>query len=151
MAYSLEIADAVSRTIGKFVTLNNHQLAGHLANLEFWTRQIENALDAVDGYAKRQRTLEQAQKQYIKTHETRQFSIDENEARRKYENEFGPIRAVPDRSRIDAETLATKRRNIVDSFYRFILRCFKERLLTKEEARQALDKLGIGMEPGDYS
>lgn len=150
MAYSLEIAGAVSRTVGKFTTLNNYQLAGHVANLDFWIRQVKNALDAVDGYSKRQRTLEQAQKQYIDAHDTRQFSKEQMELHREFPSEPLPGKVTPDRWRIDSETLKAKRREVVDSFYRFLLRCHKEELIHDEDARRMLSECGIGIEPGDF-
>jgi hypothetical protein len=150
MAYSLDIADAVSRTVGKFATLNNYQLAGHVANLDFLIRQVKNALDAVDGYSKRQRTLEQAQKKYIDAHDTRRFSKEQMELHREFPDEPLPSKVTTDRWRIDSETLKTKRREVVDSFYRFLLRCHKEELIRDEDARRALSECGIGIEPGDF-
>jgi hypothetical protein len=152
MAYSLEIADAISRTVGKFVTLNNYQLAGHVANLDFWIRQVKNALDAVDGYSKRQRTLEQAQKQYISAHDTRQFFPQDATLQREFPDDpcYELGKAQPDRWRVDSETLKTKRREIVDSFYGFMVRCHREALVSDEAAKRALSECGIGVDPGDF-
>jgi hypothetical protein len=152
MAYSIEIADVVSRTVGKFVTLNSYQLAGHLANLDFWIRQVANALDAIDGYSNRQRTLELAQKRYISTHDTRRFSEEQMALYREFPDEpaYEPGTVRPDRWRIDSETLKTKRREVVDSFYRFMLRCHKERLVSDDRAKEVLSECGIGVEPGDF-
>jgi hypothetical protein len=149
MAYSLEIADAVSKTVGKFATLNNYQLAGHIANLDFWIRQVNNALDAIDGYSKRQRLLEEAQKQYIAVHDTRRFSKGELELHSEFPEE--PLSgARPDRWRIDSETVKSTRREVVDAFYRFLVRCHKEKVISDEGAKHALSKCGIGVEPGDF-
>jgi hypothetical protein len=152
MAYSLEIADAVSRSVGKFVTLSNYQLAGHLANLDFWMRQIINALDAIDGYSTRQTTLELAQKKYISAHDTWRFSTEQTTLHHEFPEEPAcePGTVRPDRWRIDSETLKRKRREIVDSFYRFMLRCHKERLISGDRAKEALSECGIGVEPGDF-
>jgi hypothetical protein len=152
MVYTLEIADALIRTVGKFVTLNNYQLAGHVANLDFWTRQIKNALDAVDGYPKRQRNLQQSQKQYISAHDTRRFSAEDAVLHQEYpyESMYEGDKVRPDKWRIDSETLKSKRREIVDSFYRFLLRCHQEKLVDVEQAHKALSECGIGIEPGDF-
>jgi hypothetical protein len=137
----------VSRTVGKFVTLNNHQIAGHVANLDFWKLQTTNALDALDGYSKRQMARERAQKKYINEHDT--VTEEQLMLQREFP-EYKPIRVAPDRHRIDSETLQTKRREVVDAFYRFLLRCHKVEFISREEAKQELNDLGIGIEPGDF-
>jgi hypothetical protein len=151
MPYTIEIADAVVRTIGKFVTLNNFQLAGHVANLEFWTEQVKSALQAIDGYPKRQRALEGAQKEYIKRHDTREVDAETLALHREFPNDpcYVPPVVAPNRNRIDSETIKAKRREVVDSFYRFICRCHREGILQSSEARRALGSCGIGVEPGD--
>ena len=62
MAYTIEIADAVAKTVGKFASLNAYQLVGHIANLEFWQTQVKHALDVIDGYDARQHVREYTQK-----------------------------------------------------------------------------------------
>jgi hypothetical protein len=48
MAYTIEIAEIVAKTVEKFASLNNYQLVGHIANLDFWQQQVENALAMID-------------------------------------------------------------------------------------------------------
>jgi hypothetical protein len=150
MAYSLDISDALSKTIGKFATLNNYQLAGHVANLDFWIRQIKNVLDAIDGYSKRQRRLEQAQKQYIAAHDTKRFFKGQLELNREFPDDEPLSEARPDSWRIDSETLKTTRLAVVDAFYRFLVRCHNAKLISDADAKRALSECGIGVEPGDF-
>jgi hypothetical protein len=152
MPYSLNIANAVSKTVRKFATLNNYQLAGHLANLDFWTRQVKHALDALDGYPKRQRALEQAQEHYITSHDTRRFFPEDLALQREYPDEpcYETGAARSDRVHIASETLKLAQRDVVDAFYRFLKRCHAEGVLNSDAAKQALDQCGIGIEPGDF-
>ncbi len=49
MAYSSDITKILTDQITKFVTLNRHQLAGHVANLDFWTGEVRHCLNVIDG------------------------------------------------------------------------------------------------------
>jgi hypothetical protein len=40
MSYSTGISGILTKLIEKFVTLNRYQLAGHAANLDFWTTEV---------------------------------------------------------------------------------------------------------------
>jgi hypothetical protein len=53
MAYSSDITKTLTAQITKFVTLNRHQLAGHVANLDFWVAEDRHCLDVIDGYDRR--------------------------------------------------------------------------------------------------
>lgn len=43
MSFSTEMAGLVAGQLARFVTLNRHQLAGQVANLEFWLAQVRHA------------------------------------------------------------------------------------------------------------
>lgn len=53
MAYSSDITKTLTVQVTKFVTLNRHQLAGHVANLGFWVAEVRHCLDVIDGYNRR--------------------------------------------------------------------------------------------------
>jgi hypothetical protein len=152
MAYTIEIADAVAKTIGKFASLNAHQLAGHIANLEFWQAQVKHALDVIDGYDRRQNARIRAQQQHIGQHDTRSFTAEELINYREFPGDLSEdLRsAEPDRYRIGKEELKAKRREVNDAFYHFIRRCHSEGLLLKDAAKRVLDDCDIGMELGDF-
>jgi hypothetical protein len=152
MAYVIEIADAVAKTVGKFASLNAHQLAGHIANLEFWQAQVKHALDVIDGYDRRQNARIRAQQQHIGQHDTRSFTAEELINYREFPGDPSEdLRsAEPDRYAIGKEELKAKRREVNDAFYYFIRRCHSEGLLFKDTAKRTLDDCGIGMESGDF-
>lgn len=153
MAYTIDIADKVSTTVGKFASLNPHQLSGHLANLDFWVGEIKHALAVLDGYSRRQSNLESGQQAHINRHDTRRFSKDQKQANNEYpwdEGEQVP-RAEPDRFRLDKNQLKTKRQEVSDSLYFFLKRCYAERLIEGEKAKACLKECGLGWEPGDFA
>jgi hypothetical protein len=152
MTYTIIIADAVSKSISKFSTLNTYQLGGHVANLDFWVAQVKNAIEVLDGYSRRHKQMQLAQKEYIAQHDTRNFTASESLLHREfpYEPLYDLASADTDRPSIDSETIKLKRRELVDNFYSFLKRCHKERVLDSAKARKALSDCNIGVEPGDF-
>ncbi len=152
MAYTIEIADAVAKTVGKFASLNAYQPAGHIANLEFWQTQVKHALVVIDGYDRRQSVRVRAQQQHIGQHDTRRFDTEQMKNYREFPDDPSEdLRsATPDRYTIDKEALKSKRRELADAFYHFVRRSNIEGLLSKEAAKQTLGDCGIGIEPGDF-
>ena len=53
MSYSTEISKTLTETLGRFATLNPHQLAGHVANLDFWLGETKHCINVLEGYRKR--------------------------------------------------------------------------------------------------
>lgn len=156
MAYTLDIADAVARTVAKFATLNAYQLAGHVANLQFWQGQVRNALDAIDGFSSRRRKLVEAEKHHVRRHDTRRFFPDQMSPKqlqedRDFPEDAWPLdHAKPDSQQVDPNSLKDKRREVADAFYGFLVRCHKEQLVSAESAKKVLAECGIGVEPGDF-
>ncbi len=74
MSFSENMAKVVADQLARFVTLNTHQLAGHVANLDFWVSQARHALEVIDGYEPRFRQLKAAQDQYVAEHRTENLS-----------------------------------------------------------------------------
>ena len=60
MSFSTKLAKLVADQLARFVTLNRHQLAGQVANLDFWLDQVRHGLAVVDGYGRRFQRLKAA-------------------------------------------------------------------------------------------
>jgi hypothetical protein len=140
MAYSNDIANLLTAQITKFVTLNRHQLAGHVANLDFWVDEVRHCLDVIDGYNRRLEQMKAGQKKHVSEHGTVEFSLDDPCCTQRPASR--PTR-VPD------SMLADSKRNLCDATYRFLVRCFKERLVNEEMLRGTCDSLDIGVEASD--
>src|SRR3954471_14676429 len=67
---STDMAKLVAEQLSRFVTLNPHQLAGQVANLDFWLAEVRHALAAIEGYGMRFVRMEAAQEQYVAAHGT---------------------------------------------------------------------------------
>jgi hypothetical protein len=140
VSFSTEIAKVVTDQLSRFVTLNRHQLAGHVANLEFWLAQVGHCLAVIDGYGKRFGRLKAAQAKHIAEHHTTEFLLSDPCCTQR--------KAALPRKLAGAE-LRDARRSLCDTAYRFLVRCCKERLLEESALREACFSLGIGVDTAD--
>lgn len=140
MAYSSDIANLLADQLTKFTTLNRHQLAGHAANLDFWTAEVRHCLDVIDGYNRRFEQMKAAQLEYTDQHGTIEYSLDDPCCTR--------TKAQPPRRVANAE-LAGSRSRLREATYRFLVRCCNERLIPETVLRGACRRLEIGVESSD--
>ena len=77
MAYSSELTDLLTAQLKRFASLNRHQLAGHVANLDFWLGEARHCLDVIDGYWPRFRRLKAAQAAHVAGHGTIEYHLDD--------------------------------------------------------------------------
>jgi hypothetical protein len=140
VAYSTDITTLLTGQLAKFTTLNRHQLVGHVANLEFWVAEVRHCLDVIDGYAARFKRLKSAVVRHLSEHSTTEFDLDE------------PVEinwpAEPPH-RVPGSDLKEARRDLCESAYRFLVRCFNEGLIEEATLRKACDGLGVGVEARD--
>jgi hypothetical protein len=128
------MAKLVADQLSRFVTLNPHQLAGQVANLDFWLNQVRHALEAIDGYGVRFVRMEGAQKQYVLAHGT---TLSELGPCGPEERRPAPPRRIPDRE------LQKARRALVEAAQRFLERCRHDEVISESQYSQALGELGI--------
>jgi hypothetical protein len=139
MSFTENLAKIVADQIARFVTLNRHQLAGHVANLDFWVDQVRHALEAIDGYEARFRRLKSAQDGFVSVHNTRTYFPDDPE-----------IQAAPDPPRrVPHANLREARRSVSEATYRFLVRCCNEGLIPESQLRALCTGLSIGVEATD--
>jgi hypothetical protein len=142
MAFSSDIAKLVSDQLVRFVSLNRHQLAGQVANLDFWLAQVRNALDVLDGYQKRFDKMRSGQEQYVAAHGTKVFD-PKNDLYPEKPSSPSPPRRVPD------DELREARKTLCESAYQFLVRCCNERFIPESELRAACKQVGISVEASD--
>ena len=134
MAFASDLANLVASQLTRLVTLNRHQLAGHVANLEFWLGQVRNGLEVIDGYEDRFHRMRDGQAKYAHEHNTVEFDFSDPR-----DTEVAPAtpRKVPDNELRDA------RRALIDAAQRFLKRCEKEGMLSESESRRAEQVIGL--------
>jgi len=135
MSYSEHLATVVADQLERFVTLNQHQLDGHVANLDFWISEARHALEVIDGYQERFRRQKAGQAEQ-RTLVPSPFDTDISSLP-------VPPRRLPDASLRDA------RRSVVDATYRFLVRLCNVGLIPESRLRSICSDLVIGVESAD--
>lgn len=133
MSFSTDLAGLVADQLSRFVTLNRHQLAGQVANLDFWLAQVHHALSAIDGYGVRFVRMNAAQERYVAAHSTTEFIQNADDW---IERKASPPRRIPDRE------LRKARRALTEAASRFLERCRKDELISEAEFSEASRNLG---------
>lgn len=145
MSYATEISRTLANTLDRFVTLNPHQLAGHVANLDFWLLEVRHCINIIGGYRERFNAMTAAQMEYVAAKRTVEFSYRcdgycpicaEGRSAR-------PPKPVPDRELTEAL------RAIRDAAYHFLVRCHKTGFIDVNRLREAADSIGTGVDVSD--
>jgi hypothetical protein len=140
MAYSTEISATLTATLARYATLNRHQLAGHVANLDFWVDEVQHCVAVLDGYYRRFEALKAAQVKYAQQRHTIEFSLEDPGGA------SGPA-AAP--KAIPNSELQSARRDLTDAAYRFLLRCYKLDFIDEARLRSAVDTIGTSIDVAD--
>lgn len=137
MSFSTDMAKLVTDQLTRLVTLNRHQLAGQVANLDFWLDQVRHSLGVIDGYGKRFQRLNTAQSKHVRAHHTTEFEF------------FDPCctqqKPAPP-TKVPGSELSDARKALCDAARRFLKRCRKEGFIEESALRQACAKLDIGID-----
>lgn len=129
MSFATDMAGLVAGQLSRFVTLNPHQLAGQVENLDFWLAEVRHALAVIDGYGVRFVRLQAAQERYIAENRVTMSVIDPSGVTQRPPPQ---LRRIPDRE------LRQARRTLVEASIKFLERCQSEGLVTKEQVSAAL-------------
>jgi hypothetical protein len=130
MSFSTDVAKLVGDQLSRFATLNPHQLAGQVENLDFWLAEVRHALAVIDGYGVRFVRLHTAQERYVARHRVSASVVDPAGTS---ERPPPAARRVPDRE------LRQARRALVEAARRFLERCRADGLVTGAVVSAALD------------
>jgi hypothetical protein len=140
MAYSTEIVQVLTSTLSRFVTLNRHQLAGHVANLDFWLSEVRHCTAVLDGYYRRFEAMKSAQVKHTQERHTIEFSLDDPCC-------TGGSASPP--KTISKTELESARRALLDAAYRLLLRCYKCDFINQDRLRSAADAIGTSIDVAD--
>ena len=142
MSFSTDIARLVADQISRFVTLNRHQLAGHVANLDFWMAEVRHGLQVLDGYGQRFRLMKAAQQQHVAEHHTIEFDLDDPCCTQR-------TAAMP--QKVSDSELKAARLALSEATRRFLERCQREGLLDDPGFHRACEDSGIALDPADLA
>jgi hypothetical protein len=125
--------------LSKLTKLGPHQLAGHVANLEFWVAQARSALLAIDSEQERHQRGKSAQLQHAM----------QNRITDSIPGEPTTDRLPDDPKQTPSVALNAARRWVKDATYRFLVRCFHDGLIAAEQVRAICNDLSIEVERSD--
>lgn len=145
MAYNIERTALLADQLERLAHLNVYQLAGQVANLEFWLDEVDHDLRVIDDYQQRFRRLRDAQMAWVKAHGTRVSGYCPH-----CEGlcELGPQSPDPP-TRVPSEQMGAARSKVQMSAYRLLLRCHRAGLLDETALRAACERFGVHAEPED--
>jgi hypothetical protein len=145
MSYSVAISTMLAETLTRFASLNSHQLAGHIANLDFWLAEVNHCIAVLDGHRRRYEAMKAAQVRYATDHSTREYSYlcdgycpDCAEG-----DTASPPKRIPHGQFKDAVW------TLRDAAYQFLLRCHKAGLIDEAKLCAAADTVGTGVDVAD--
>ena len=147
MSYSTKRAHDLADVLERFATLNAYQLVGHRANLDAWIAEAAHTLAFLDAYGARFGEMKRAQLEWVKAHEVQ---ISPYCPHCGGACEFGPVKP-PAPTRVPTVELDEARKALREGARRFLRRLFRARMLEREEAIEAADRLGTGFEPDELA
>ncbi|MBT8391587.1 MAG: hypothetical protein HKO83_05625 [Ignavibacteriaceae bacterium] len=143
--YTIEKANMVAEQLRRFTSGYAHHVVGQFANVDFWLNEVKETQRIIDQYNTRFKDMSDAQKDWIKNHGTKVF-------------DFCPLcggkcdlsdgKPSPP-TRISSSEMKETRRELVDSAYYFLTRCYRMELLNNEELKQKCDSIGTSIDPND--
>lgn len=145
MSYTTDRAGALAKQLERFAHAHLHQVAGQVANLEFWLDEVEHAIRTIDDYPRRFRRLRDAQVAWVQAHGTK---VDVPCAICGGACEFGPQPPLVPK-RISSDVMDDARGALRGAALRFLLRCYRANLIDEAAVRSASDRLQLSLEADD--
>ena len=145
MIYTIEKANLISEQLKRFTNGYAHHVTGQFANIDFWLHEVQEAIKTIDEYNKRFNNMRDEQKKWVDSHGTAVYDYCPI-CRGKCEFADGhpspPVREP-------FSELSTTRKNLVDSTYLLLLRCYRMGLLNKNTLETKCKEIGTSIDPSD--
>lgn len=145
MIYTIEKAILINGQLAKFTRGYTHHVVGQFANIDFWLDEVVGALKGIDEYRLRFDRMYDAQKTWTEEHGT---VVHEYCPVCKGQCEFSDGKPRLPTLKFKSE-MAEARKELVDSIYFFLIRCYRIALLTHDELKQKCHVVGTSIDPDD--
>lgn len=149
MIYTVKRANLVSEQLRKLKDSNAWIVAGQFVNLKFWLDEVKSSLKALDEHNTRFDKMYDAQKEWIESHG---IHVPNNCPICRGICELGSGSKKPDLPKKSSQTKLDKkesRKQLLDSAYYFLLRCYKLKLIDEIEFRKKCDDVGTSIDLND--
>ena len=148
MIYTIEKAILITEQLRKFTDSYAFMLAGQCANIDFWIDEVVSAKKSLDEHNSRFNKMYEAQKEWIEHKNVKVpdycyicNGICELSHQPYKKPELPKNRATSEKN--------DSRRELIDTAYYFLVRCFNTGLLNEEQVRTLCDKIGTSIDPND--
>jgi hypothetical protein len=145
MSYSTVIADTLAATLVRSAELNAHQLAGHVANLEFWLSEVRHCIDVISGYGERFEAMSAAQKAYVAERNTLEYHY----RCQGYCEICAEGRTPTPPRRVPHGALRASLQGLRDAAYQLLVRCYHTGFIDETRLREGADSIGTGVDVRD--
>jgi len=148
MIYTIEKANLISERLRKFTDSYAYMVAGQFANIDFWIEEITNSIKAIDEHNLRFEKMCEGQKEWI---EEKNVLVPDychicNGICELSEQHYKKPELPKQRAKREKKEA---RKELIDSAYYFLIRCFKVDLLDEEELKNYCTRIGTSIDPFD--
>ena len=145
MIYTIEKANMITEQLRRFKSGFAHHVVGQFTNIDFWLNEVLEAQKTIDGYNARFNNIRDTQKNWIENHGTEIYDYCPYCVGK---CELSNGKPSPP-NRISSSDLIEVRRELVNSTYYFLIRCYRMKLINDEELKQKCDVIGTSIDPND--
>lgn len=124
-AYTETIATALTETLTRLSHLATSQLAGQIANVDFWAREVAHGRELLVQYDERFRRQKQAQKSYQEARGA--YALQQYQS-------TSDLSGPPLKRGLKSARIKELDRELVDAFRAFLQRCIAENVLSRDDA-----------------
>jgi hypothetical protein len=147
MIYTIEKTNLIAEQLRRFTTGYAHHIAGQFGNIDFWLHEVQEALKTIDEYNKRFNNIRDEQKKWVDSHGTTVPDYcPQCGGRCEFSNGDSP---PPPPVRVSSNDLQATRKELIDSTYFFLLRCYRMNLLNKNILETRCAEIGTSIDPSD--
>ncbi len=146
MIYTVHRAKLLTEQLRKFSDADSWMVVGQFSNLEFWLHEVKSALNAIDGHNLRFDAMYESQKKWIESHNIEvpdhcpicQGICDLGEGTRKP--------TLPKKSSQTKSDKKTSRKELLNSAYFFLRRCYRLNLINVQELKMRCEEIGTSVD-----
>ena len=149
MIYTVQRVKLIAKQLRKFSDADSWIVVGQFVNIEFWLDEVESALSALDHHNLRFDKMYDSQKKWIESHS---ITIPDNCPICQGLCELGSGSRKPHLPKRSPEIKSDKKESrieLLNSTYYFLLRCYKLKLVSKEELKLKCNEIGTSVDLND--
>lgn len=148
MIYTIERANLISKRLRKFTDSNDYMVAGQFANIDFWIEETVNSIKSIDEHNVRFKKMYEAQKKWI---DEKNVSVpdycDICDGICEFSDQHYKKPELPKQRAKNEKKVS--RKELVNSAYYFLVRCFRIGLLNEEELKDYCNQIGTSIDVYD--